>query len=1195
MSFGPKSANTFRSNEAPVHYVAGLGRGAVGFTTRSDIGPARIDSGTDNANPFATPNFGQAPAGYIAGRGRAMGALAASQDEVKLDKDDRADYSEGNFDPLYGYQETLFAGDVYDDADKEADQVYAQVDKSMALRSKRSLESEQLAQKNRVSKHSRAAIGEQFADLKRNLSNVTSQEWESIPEVGDHSLKLKQSRKKETYTPVPDALLVGFAASTRNATDREIESASNHSSSSPSSSSLSDARSSTLTRRLDKMSDSVSGQTVVDPQGYLTGLGSLHVTSDSDISDIKRARTLLSSVTATNPHHAPGWMAAARVEKEAGKLVQARRLLRQGCEACPDSIDLWLEFASLHSPSEAKVILSQALSQIPTAVSLWVAAAQLEPDKSLQRKIVLRRALEALPHSEVLWKHLLAQEEDPQEARILLSRGVECLPHSLEMWLALAKLESHENARKVLNEARQANPQEALPWIAAAQLEEAHKNVELTKAILDRMMMSLSSWTSREDPNQDPNQDQEVTEEVVEEVEVKEGDISSTVSTTSSRSLPLAPPSLSRQEEELADRDRSRWLQEAMQAERSGFPVTCAAIVDACLKIDLKRRNLWKWVTSTSSVTSSNKAKSASSSSSSRVDPLQHESVKHLLQTWLQEADSCLHAPGFALAQPNQESSSNPSTSSSSSSSIPPRGAVETARAILKVGREIFPSHQVLWMTSIELEQSLEESAPVVSVNTTTPPSTAPSTSPSTPLSPLEILLQQAVQHCPHIEVLWLLAAKIRWTRRQDVAGARGILSQAFQFLPKSDAIILAAAKLEWESGEISRSRVLLKRAREQIHHAPRVWLKSALLERETENWNSCLEILEEALQRFPFFVKFYLMAGEVCQCLSTLLPASSNNSSSISQEPLVEIFQWKTSMEALEKAGEYYRQGVQKCPKSIPCWIEWARLEEKKTGLARARSILEMGRSKLLSLMPHLATASATSSSSTSSSSSSGSGGHANAALVNYGGLELLWRESSRLERRHGQDKLGDTLLAQALQECKGVALLWAEDVLTCARHNTKSRSGEALKHFGNSFEVVSAVARIFDREGKSDKAKKWMDRALALQPRYGDGWAYRYAWELKEGQWTKKNSKESTSTSASTSSSSSSCTAEDELKRQLDMRLKDIEIKCEEVDPNLGEMWCSITKRTENRRLSIGMKLKKVVEYILNEKTPSYGVFHS
>ena len=69
---------------------------------------------------------------------------------------------------------------------------------------------------------------------------------------------------------------------------------------------------------LDRMADSVSGQTVVDPKGYLTDLNSITLTSDAEIGDIKKARTLLKSVINTNPKHAPGWVAAARLEELAG-------------------------------------------------------------------------------------------------------------------------------------------------------------------------------------------------------------------------------------------------------------------------------------------------------------------------------------------------------------------------------------------------------------------------------------------------------------------------------------------------------------------------------------------------------------------------------------------------------------------------------------------------------------------------------------------------------------------------------------------------------------------------------------------------------------------------------------------------------------------------------------------------------------
>lgn len=41
------------------------------------------------------------------------------------------------------------------------------------------------------------------------------------------------------------------------------------------------------------------------------------------VPDETQARLLLKSVTSTNPKHGPGWIAAARVEEFAGKIVQA--------------------------------------------------------------------------------------------------------------------------------------------------------------------------------------------------------------------------------------------------------------------------------------------------------------------------------------------------------------------------------------------------------------------------------------------------------------------------------------------------------------------------------------------------------------------------------------------------------------------------------------------------------------------------------------------------------------------------------------------------------------------------------------------------------------------------------------------------------------------------------------------------------
>ena len=48
-----------------------------------------------------------------------------------------------------------------------------------------------------------------------------------------------------------------------------------------------------------------------------------------------------------------------------------------------------------------------------------------------------------------------------------------CMQH-VELWLALARLESYENAQRVLNRARRAVPTDASIWFTAAKLREAH-------------------------------------------------------------------------------------------------------------------------------------------------------------------------------------------------------------------------------------------------------------------------------------------------------------------------------------------------------------------------------------------------------------------------------------------------------------------------------------------------------------------------------------------------------------------------------------------------------------------------------------------------------------------------------------------------------------------------------------------------
>ncbi|CAN0135900.1 unnamed protein product, partial [Hapterophycus canaliculatus] len=158
----------------------------------------------------------------------------------------------------------------------------------------------------------------------------------------------------------------------------------------------------------------------------------------------------------------------------------------------------------------------------------------------------------------------------------------------------------------------------------------------------------------------------------------------------------------------------------------------------------------------------------------------------------------------------------------------------------------------------------------------------------------------------------------------------------------------------------------------------------------------------------------------------------------------------------------------------------------------------------------------------------------------------EGLWLEAVRLERRAGNNKGGESLMAKALQECPGSGVLWAEEILVAQRAEQKSKSLEALKRCDNDPHVITAVARRFWADRKYAKARKWFNRAITLDPNMGDAWAAYYAFELQQG---------------------------------TEAEQKDVLDRCVAAEPAHGELWTSISKTTENRRLDKASTLKKVV----------------
>ncbi|KAL5702368.1 Protein STABILIZED1 [Ranunculus cassubicifolius] len=471
----------------PPNYVPGIGRGAIGFTTRSDIGPA-------NPNPNRIP-----------------------------DDEDEHIHENRSFE---GTEIGFSASMEYDEDDEKADAIYAKVDKDMESRRK-------TKRKPEKSVNPRGHVSDNFGDLKGKLLEVTESEWDGIPEIGNYSRSNHNKKRRfERFSYTPDSLYEKAMQEKELVNAVEVKSVGG---TETDLTAVGEGRGMMLALKLDRMSDSVTGTTNVDPKGYLTDLKCMNMTN---MSDVKKARLLLRSLTKTDPKNPLGWIAAARLEEEMGDVRAARKFIEKGCEECPKSEDVWLRACHLAIPDEAKGVIAKGVQAIPRSVKLWMQAADLEKDP-VNKSRVLRKALDSVVDSVKLWKAVvdLANDED---ARVLLYRAVECCPLNVDLWLALGRLESYDKAMKVLNRAKKTLPKERAVWIAAAKLEEANGKIDNVKRIIDRGIQSLQ----------------------LDGLEI----------------------------------NREAWMKDAEDAERAGLVVTCQAIIHTTVGFgvdDVDRKKTW--------------------------------------------------------------------------------------------------------------------------------------------------------------------------------------------------------------------------------------------------------------------------------------------------------------------------------------------------------------------------------------------------------------------------------------------------------------------------------------------------------------------------------------------------------------------------------------------------------------------------
>jgi pre-mRNA-processing factor 6 len=125
---------------------------------------------------------------------------------------------------------------------------------------------------------------------------------------------------------------------------------------------------------------------------------------------------------------------------------------------------------------------------------------------------------------------------------------------------------------------------------------------------------------------------------------------------------------------------------------------------------------------------------------------------------------------------------------------------------------------------------------------------------------------------------------------------------------------------------------MLLAKARERAP-TQKIWMKSAILEREEGELTAALALLDTALQRYPSFDKLYMMAAQCCVDLA------------LKTEPQTEPDSSEAAQKLYERARSYYQSGLRRCPMSVTLWQLAALLEEQQAGVNKARSMLELAR----------------------------------------------------------------------------------------------------------------------------------------------------------------------------------------------------------------------------------------------------------
>ncbi|GBL52622.1 hypothetical_protein [Candidozyma auris] len=389
----------FLDQEPPPGYVAGVGRGATGFTTSADTGPVRFES-----------HFGTEDDRLIDSSEHGMLSLRGNTDE-----------------------------------DDEADKIYEAIEKRLEGRRKRK-EPEDIKENGVVTiETGTGIITSEFQSLKPQLASVTAQEWENLPEVGDLTRKNKRQRileqqSQRTYA-APDVLIAstgsGFRASgddkdkendDRDALLEELD------------------QDAALRVDLERSKQILASLRKTEPHKADSWISSARL--EEQAKNLEQAKKLIVEGCNRVPHSELVWLESLKIHRKSSESTKlCKYIVNEALRLNSKSEKLWFEAVNLENPADVlsrKRILMKALEFLPSNVRLWKALIDLEEDRQ-DAKRLLQKATELCPEEWELWQALL-ELSDYSESKKVLNSARKQLPQNPHIWVAALKLEEREDA-----------------------------------------------------------------------------------------------------------------------------------------------------------------------------------------------------------------------------------------------------------------------------------------------------------------------------------------------------------------------------------------------------------------------------------------------------------------------------------------------------------------------------------------------------------------------------------------------------------------------------------------------------------------------------------------------------------------------------------------------------------------------------